>query len=242
VIFSIRNLSVAYNQRLVLREINLDITKGRLVAIVGPNGAGKSTLIKAALGLVPRLSGSVMAFGKPFSGFDKRIGYVPQREDIDWDFPISVFDVALMGTYGRMRWFQRPSPQEREIALQALESVGLLGYKDRQISQLSGGQQQRTFIARALAQRAELYFMDEPFAGVDAATEAAVIYVLNQLKSEGKTVVAVHHNLETVEHYFDEVVLIKEQLIDTGAVEKVFRPENLERAYEGQLLIRKSAL
>lgn len=239
VIFSIKNLSTAYDQKLVLRDIDLDIHRGRLVAIVGPNGAGKSTLIKAALGLVPKLSGTITAFGRQFRGFDKRIGYVPQREELDWDFPISVFDVALMGTYGRVGWIRRPPAKEHQVALEALEFVGMSEYRDRQISQLSGGQQQRTFIARALAQRAELYFMDEPFAGVDAITEAAVIKVLKQLKGEGKTVVAVHHNLETVEHYFDDVVLIRGRIIGAGPIGKVFTPENLASTYEGQLLVEK---
>lgn len=234
-IFSITNLTVAYDLKPVLFEVSLNIEPGRLVAIVGPNGAGKSTLIKAALGLIPSLTGRIEAFGKDFKGHDPRIGYVPQRESVDWDFPVSVLDVALMGTYGRVGWFKRPGKQERDVALNALEKVGMLDFKDRQISQLSGGQQQRVFLARALAQKAELYFMDEPFAGVDASTERAIIELLRTLRQEGKTVVAVHHDLQTVAEYFDDVALINLRLVAAGAIETTLTQENLKRTYGGRL-------
>lgn len=234
-VFKIANLSVAYELKPVLFEVSLEFQPGRLIAIVGPNGAGKSTLIKAALGLLPSLTGAVTAFGKPFKGHDPRIGYVPQRETVDWDFPVSVLDVALMGTYGRIGWFKRPSRTEVEAAEHALSKVGMLEYKDRQISQLSGGQQQRVFLARALAQHADLYFMDEPFAGVDAATERAIVDILRTLRQQGKTVVAVHHDLQTVREYFDEVVLLNLRVIATGPVDTVFTEENLRRTYGGRL-------
>jgi manganese/zinc/iron transport system ATP- binding protein len=234
-IFKITNLTVAYDLRPVLFEVSATFQEGRLVCIVGPNGAGKSTLIKGALNLIPRITGVVEAFGKPFAGNDPRIGYVPQRESVDWDFPVSVLDVALMGTYGRVGWFRKPPKDEIEIARQALDQVGMLDFADRQISQLSGGQQQRTFLARALAQNADLYLMDEPLAGVDAATERAIIEILRKLKDRGKTVVAVHHDLQTVGEYFDDVLLINLRLIAQGSVEQVFTQENLRKTYGGRL-------
>ena len=234
-LFSVKNLSVAYDKKMIIKDICFDIQGSSLVAIVGPNGAGKSTLLKATLGLIPKLSGKVEAFGKIFKGYHKKIAYVPQRENVDWDFPVSVFDVALMGTYGKLRWFQRPTEREKEVATKSLEAVGMLAFKDHQISQLSGGQQQRTFLARALAQEADLYFMDEPFAGVDAATEEAIIQVFRKLKEQGKTIVAVHHNLDTVDQYFDDVILIKEHLVAKGPVQSVLNESNLAKTYGGHL-------
>jgi manganese/zinc/iron transport system ATP- binding protein len=234
-VFRVANLTVAYDLKPVLFEVSLDIPTGSLYAIVGPNGAGKSTLIKAALGLVPRLTGRIEAFGKPLNRADLRIGYVPQRESVDWDFPVSVFDVALMGTYGRVGWFRSPGHPERQNALECLERVGMLDLKDRQISQLSGGQQQRAFLARALAQQADLYFMDEPFAGVDAATERAIVDLLRDMSKAGKTVVAVHHDLQTVPEYFDHVALINLRLVAAGAVKDVFTQDNLRLTYGGRL-------
>jgi manganese/zinc/iron transport system ATP- binding protein len=234
-LFSITNLTVAYDLKPVLYEVTLEVPRGRLMAIVGPNGAGKSTLIKAALGLIPMLTGRIEAFGKPFEGHDSRIGYVPQRESVDWDFPVTVFDVAMMGTYSRVGWLRRPSTKEVDIARSSLEKVGMLDFKDRQISQLSGGQQQRVFLARALAQQADLYFMDEPFAGVDASTEQAIIQLLRTLREQGKTVVAVHHDLQTVADYFDDVALINLRLMAAGPVETTMTPENLRKTYGGRL-------
>lgn len=234
-LFSITNLTVAYDLKPVLYEVTLDVPRGKLMAIVGPNGAGKSTLIKAALGLIPMLTGRIEAFGQPFAGHDSRIGYVPQRESVDWDFPVTVFEVAMMGTYSRVGWLRRPSSKEVDIARSALEKVGMLDFKDRQISQLSGGQQQRVFLARALAQQADLYFMDEPFAGVDASTEQAIIQLLRTLREQGKTVVAVHHDLQTVADYFDDVALINLRLMAAGPVETTMTPENLRKTYGGRL-------
>lgn len=234
-LFSITNLTVAYDLKPVLYEVTLEVPRGKLMAIVGPNGAGKSTLIKAALGLIPMLTGRIEAFGRPFAGHDSRIGYVPQRESVDWDFPVTVFEVAMMGTYSRVGWLRRPSSKEVDIARSALEKVGMLDFKDRQISQLSGGQQQRVFLARALAQQADLYFMDEPFAGVDASTEQAIIQLLRTLREQGKTVVAVHHDLQTVADYFDDVALINLRLMAAGPVETTMTPENLRKTYGGRL-------
>lgn len=241
-LFSVKNLSVAYDKKMVIRDINFDIQEACLMAIVGPNGAGKSTLLKATLGLIPKISGKIEAFGQTFKGYHKKIAYVPQRENVDWDFPVSVFDVALMGTYGKLKWCQRPSLKEKQIATKALESVGMLAFKNHQINQLSGGQQQRTFLARALAQEAELYFMDEPFAGVDAATEEAIIQVFRKLKEQGKTIVAVHHNLDTVDQYFDNVLLIKQQLVAAGSVQTVLNEKNLTRTYGHRMTSSKFSL
>ena len=234
-VFEVENLTVAYDLKPVLFEVTAAFEQGRLVAIVGPNGAGKSTLIRAALGMVPRITGLVKAFGKPFAGHDTRIGYVPQRESVDWDFPVSVMDVALMGTYGRVGWFRAPGSRERQDAEKALEMVGMGEYQDRQISQLSGGQQQRVFLARALAQHADLYFMDEPFAGVDAATERAIVSILQEMRTHGKTVVAVHHDLQTVPDYFDDVLLLNLRLIAAGPVATTLTDENLRKTYGGRL-------
>ncbi len=233
--FEITNLTVAYERNVVLENVCVQFEEEKLTAIVGPNGAGKSTMIKAALHLIPRVTGAMTAFGQKFGGFDKRVGYVPQRESVDWDFPVSVLDVTLMGTYGRLGWFQRPKKLQRDEAMTALEKVGMADYRDRQISQLSGGQQQRVFLARALAQHADLYFMDEPFAGVDAATEKAIIEVLHTLRSHGKTVIAVHHELDTVKEYFDNVVLLNKKIVASGPVESEFTIENLRQAYGTRL-------
>lgn len=234
---AVRDLTVAYHKRPVLQNINLTLPEGQLIGIVGPNGAGKSTLLKAALGLVPAAAGEVTIFGKSYKESRRSIGYVPQRGSVDWDFPTDALDVVLMGTYGRLGWFRRPGAKERETAMRCLEQVGMADFARRQISQLSGGQQQRVFLARALAQDARLYFMDEPFAGVDAATEKAIISLLMALKSQGKTVVVVHHDLQTVQEYFDWLVLLNLRLIDAGPTERVFTPANLQKAYGGRLTI-----
>jgi manganese/zinc/iron transport system ATP- binding protein len=232
---TVRDLTVAYHQKPVLKEVEFSVPEGKLIGIVGPNGAGKSTLIKAILGLVPKVSGSVEIYGKPYKQQRKLVGYVPQRESVDWDFPTNALDVVLMGRYGHVGWFRSPRKLDREIALDCLEKVGMADFADRQISQLSGGQQQRVFLARALAQDATVYFMDEPFAGVDAATEKAIISLLNELKSRGKTVLVVHHDLQTVKEYFDWLLLLNVRLIATGPVEEVFTMENLQNTYGGRL-------
>jgi manganese/zinc/iron transport system ATP- binding protein len=234
---SIYNLSVAYRKKPVLRGISFEAPEGKLIGIVGPNGAGKSTLIKAALGLIPRLSGDVSIYGKPYSEQRKLVGYVPQRESVDWDFPTNALDVVTMGRYGHLGWFRRPGSKEKRLAMDCLAKVGMTEFADRQISQLSGGQQQRIFLARALAQDANRAFMDEPFVGVDATTEKAIISLLNELKMQGKTVLVVHHDLATVKEYFDWVMLLNEQLIAFGPVEKTFTTDKLQQTYGGRLTI-----
>lgn len=234
---TIHDLSVAYQRKPVLQGITFKAPEGKLIGIIGPNGAGKSTLIKAALGLVPRLSGDVSIYGKSYAAQRKLVGYVPQRESVDWDFPTNALDVVTMGRYGHLGWFKRPGSAEKKVAMECLEKVGMANFADRQISQLSGGQQQRIFLARALAQDAKLYFMDEPFAGVDAATEKAIITLLNELKKQGKTVLVVHHDLATVKEYFDWVMLLNVQLIDFGPTEMTFTAEKLQRTYGGRLAI-----
>ena len=233
----IHDMSVMYHRKRVLWDIDLTIPDGKLAAIVGPNGAGKTTLIRAALGLLPLASGWVKFFGQPYNDVRKRIGYVPQRESVDWDFPATALDVVTMGTYGKLGWFKRPGKIEKELALASLEKVGLSEFKNRQIGQLSGGQQQRVFLARALAQEADLYFMDEPFAAVDAATERSIVTLLQELRNQGKTVIVVHHDLHTVKEYFDWVLLINLRLLANGPVETTFTEENLRRTYGGRLTL-----
>jgi manganese/zinc/iron transport system ATP- binding protein len=232
---SVRDLTVAYNRKPVLSGVNLALPEGRLIGIVGPNGAGKSTLLKAVLGLVPAASGEVAIYGGPYRARRQWVGYVPQRGSVDWDFPTDALDVVLMGRYGHLGWLRRPGAQDRAIALGCLEQVGMQDFAHRQISQLSGGQQQRVFLARALAQDARLYLMDEPFAGVDAATEKAIIALLSQLKRQGKTVVVVHHDLQTVPEYFDWLVLLNLRVIAAGPTREIFTPENLQKTYGGRL-------
>ncbi|MEF3303624.1 metal ABC transporter ATP-binding protein [Paenibacillus sp. GYB003] len=234
---SVRELTVAYQRKPVLSDVTFEVPEGKLIGIVGPNGAGKSTLIKASLGLIPKVRGEVLIYGKPYAQQRKLIGYVPQRESVDWDFPTSALDVVTMGRYGHLGWFRRPGANEKRIAMECLDKVGMADYAGRQISQLSGGQQQRVFLARALAQDARLYFMDEPFVGVDAATEKAIVTLLNELKKQGKTVLVVHHDLSTVKEYFDWVILLNERLIDAGPTESVFTAAGLQLAYGGRLAV-----
>ncbi|MEM0983058.1 MAG: ABC transporter ATP-binding protein [Planctomycetota bacterium] len=234
-------MTVAYDRKPVLWDIDFDAPPGELVAIVGPNGAGKSTLIKACLGLVRRASGQVEFWGEPYRRVRSRVGYVPQRESVDWDFPVCALDVVCMGRYRRIGWFKPVSKSHREKALACLDRVGMADYAKRQISQLSGGQQQRVFLARALAQEADLYFMDEPFAGVDAATERAIVEVLRALQKEGKTVIVVHHDLQTVGSYFDHALLLNMRVVACGPVREVVTPENLRRTYGGRLTLLSEA-
>jgi manganese/zinc/iron transport system ATP- binding protein len=241
---SIHDMTVAYHRRPVLWDVDYDAPAGALVAIVGPNGAGKSTLIKACLGLVARASGVVEFFGRPYAEVRGRVGYVPQRESVDWEFPVSALDVVAMGRYGRIGWLRPVGRADKAAALSCLERVGMGEYAGRQIAQLSGGQQQRVFLARALAQEADLYFMDEPFAGVDAATEAAIVEVLRGLRSGGKTVIVVHHDLPTVPRYFDHVLLLNTRVVAAGPASgpsSVFTPENLHRTYGGRLTLLDQA-
>ncbi|QOI99783.1 MAG: metal ABC transporter ATP-binding protein [Phycisphaeraceae bacterium] len=238
---SVHDVTVAYRHKPVLWDVDFDAPPGAMIAIVGPNGAGKSTLLKAALGLVPLASGGVAFWGKPFAKVRRRVAYVPQRESVDWEFPVSVLDVAAMGRYGRLGWFRRVGRADRDAAMACLERVGMDGYAGRQIAELSGGQQQRVFIARALAQEADLYLMDEPLAGVDAATERTIIGVLGGLRSAGKTIVAVHHDLQTVPEYFDHALLINTRVIAAGPVAGVFTKPNLHATYGGRLTLMDEA-
>ncbi len=233
----IHDLTVAYHKKPVLWGIDLVVPRGKLVGIVGPNGAGKSTLIKAAMGLMPISSGWVKVFGEPVKKNLTRIGYVPQRESVDWDFPVSVMDVVLMGRYGHLGLLRRPSKQDRDIARESLDKVKMLPYANRQISNLSGGQQQRVFLARALAQESDLYFMDEPFAGVDAATEAAIVELLHELKARGKTLMIVHHDLPTARSYFDMLLLLNMRVVAFGPTNEVFTHDLLQSTYGGRLTI-----
>jgi manganese/zinc/iron transport system ATP- binding protein len=232
---TVRDLTVAYREEPVLWDIDLTVPSGILMGIVGPNGAGKTTFIQTILGLVDAAAGDVRIFGAPYDEQRQRVGYVPQRGSVDWDFPTNALDVVLMGLYGQLGWFRRPGAKEREAARAALDKVGMLDYADRQISQLSGGQQQRVFLARALVQDADLYFMDEPFQGVDATTERAIIELLRELRERGCTVVVVHHDLQTVPEYFDHVMLLNVRRIASGPVEDVFTDENLRLTYGGRV-------
>jgi len=234
---SIHDMTVAYDGKPVLWDIDIDIPAGSLVGVVGPNGAGKSTLIKAVLELIPRVDGDVRVFGKPYRSNRQRVGYVPQRESVDWDFPISAIDVVAMGLYGTLGWLRPVRAKQKAMALDALARVGLADLALRQISQLSGGQQQRVFLARALVQDAELYLMDEPFAAVDAATEQAIVGILKDLRARGRTAVVVHHDLATVPEYFDYVILINQRIVAHGPTDIIFTPENLHRTYGGRLTL-----
>lgn len=227
----VEKLTVNYDKTPALWEIEFEIPAGQLVGIIGPNGAGKSTLLKALLGVLKPISGSITFFGSPYKALQKKIAYVPQRTSVDWNFPISVLDVVLMGLYGKLGILKWVKKGDRKAAMEALEKVGMVSCANRQISELSGGQQQRVFLARALLQEADFYFMDEPFAGIDMATEKALVELLSSLKAEGKTLFIVHHDLTTVKSYFDWVILLNSCLIDCGPVEEVFHEENLKKAY-----------
>ena len=229
------DVTVAYGRRPVLWNVDLTVPGACLFGIIGPNGAGKSTLLKAALGLVPLAGGEVRILGAPLEQVRSRVGYVPQRESVDWDFPVTVTDVVLMGTYARLGWLRRPGPRERRLAAECLDRVGLADVADRQIGRLSGGQQQRVFLALALAQQADVYFLDEPMAGVDARSQERIFRVLSDLRAEGRLVVIVHHDLRSVAEWFDAVALIDMRLVATGPVAEVLTPENLRRTYAGRL-------
>jgi manganese/zinc/iron transport system ATP- binding protein len=237
----IHDMTVAYHRKPVLWDIDLVVPEGKLVGIVGPNGAGKSTLIKAVLGLLPLASGRVEIYGQPYARQRHLVGYVPQRESVDWDFPVTALEVVTMGTYGRLGWIRRPGRAERELSRACLAQVGMAAFAGRQIRQLSGGQQQRVFLARALAQDAQIYFMDEPFAGVDAATEQAIVGLLQKLREGGKTVFVVHHDLQTVRRYFDYVILLNMRLVNAGPTETTFNDENLHKTFGGRLTILDEA-
>lgn len=238
---SVHAMTVAYHRKPVLWDVDYDAPEGSLVAVVGPNGAGKSTFIKACLGLIPMAAGEVEFWGRGYKAARARIGYVPQRESVDWDFPVSALDVVCMGRYRRIGWCRPVTRAHKQAAMAGLERVGMADFAKRQIAQLSGGQQQRVFLARALAQEADLYFMDEPFAGVDAATERAIIAVLRQLRDSGKTVIVVHHDLQTVPQYFDHAMLLNMRVVAAGPVAEVFTSENLHKTYGGRLTLLAEA-
>ena len=229
------DVTVAYGRRPVLWNVDLAIEEPCLFGVIGPNGAGKSTLLKAALGLVPVVGGTVRFEGRPLAAVRRRVGYVPQRETVDWDFPVSVMDVVLMGTYAELGWFRRPGPRQRARARESLDRVGLADVADRQIGRLSGGQQQRVFLARALAQDARIYLLDEPLAGVDARSQEQIFSVLAALRAEGRLVVVVHHDLRTAAEWFDRVALVDMRLVAAGPTATVLTPENLRRTYAGRI-------
>jgi manganese/zinc/iron transport system ATP- binding protein len=231
---NVTDLTVAYHDKPVLWDIDLQVPRGVLLAIVGPNGAGKSTLVQTILGLIKPAAGQVMIHGAHYSTQRHLVGYVPQRNSVDWDFPTRALDVVLMGRYGHLGWIRRPMKADRDLAMDCLDKVGMADFAQRQISQLSGGQQQRVFLARALIQEAQTYFMDEPFAGVDAATEKAIISLLQELRSHGKTVIVVHHDIQTLEEYFDWVLLLNVRRIACGPVSEVLTQDNLLRTYGGR--------
>lgn len=231
------DLTVAYHRKPVIWDVGFDIPAGSLVGVVGPNGAGKSTLLKAVMDLIPRASGRIRIFGEDYATNRHRVGYVPQRETVDWDFPVNALDVVTMGLYRQIGWCMPVRRKHRRAAMDALNRVGIGELAKRQISQLSGGQQQRTFLARALVQDADLYLMDEPFAAVDAATERAIVEVLREMRQRGKTAVVIHHDLQTVPEYFDYVVLLNMRVVAHGPVETVFTSDNLQKTYGGRLTL-----
>lgn len=234
-ILEIHDLTVSYDQNPVLWNVDLSLPVGKLIGILGPNGAGKSTLIKAIMGLITPTSGYVKVFDKPLNDVRARISYVPQRESVDWNFPASVLDVVMMGTYGKLGLFRRPGKKEKELAIKSLKQVGMNGFVDRQISELSGGQQQRVFIARALAQEADLYLMDEPFAGVDMSTETAIFQLLQEMTAAGKTVIVVHHDIHSAMTFFDWLIMLNLHLVASGPKELVMNEEMLRKTYGGKL-------
>jgi manganese/zinc/iron transport system ATP- binding protein len=236
----VSDLTVAYRNKPVLWDLDLNVPSGVLMAVIGPNGAGKTTLIKAVLGLIKPTAGRVLIHGKPFAQQSRLMGYVPQRTSVDWDFPTTVLDVVMMGSYRALGWVRRPGRAQMNLAVEALDKVGMLDFADRQISQLSGGQQQRVFLARALVQDADIYFMDEPFQGVDAATEKAIVMLLKGLRGEGKTLIVVHHDLQTVTDYFDWVTMLNVRSIASGPVKEIFTEENLRLAYGGRIAYLKA--
>lgn len=236
---SIKDLHVSYYGNEALNGVSLSVQPGNVVGIIGPNGAGKSTLIKALLNLIPKDKGDIKVLGKTVKEVRKKIAYVPQRNDIDWDFPITVLDAVLLGTYPNLPIFRRPKKKEKEWALECLQRVGMEEFKKRQIGELSGGQQQRVFLARALAQKAELFFLDEPFVGVDVSSEEMIVKVLKDLCCQGKTVIVVHHDLSKANDYFNQLILLNKELISFGEVNEVIQSEIIERAYKGQLAFMK---
>lgn len=235
-VIDVRSLTVSYGQQPVLRSISFGVPAGQLVGIIGPNGAGKSTLLRAILGLIHLDSGTVTLHGEPIKANRHRIAYVPQTEAVDWDFPVTVLDVVTMGRYARLGWFGRPKRKDREAAVEALDMVAMGEYADRHIRQLSGGQQQRVFLARALCQHADVLLLDEPFSGVDAATERAIFELIHRLTDQGKTLLVVNHDLSVLDR-FDSVMLLNQRIVAWGPTSQVVNEENLRRTYGGRLTL-----
>ncbi|AND40298.1 metal ABC transporter ATP-binding protein [Cytobacillus oceanisediminis] len=231
---SIEDLHVSYFGNEAVTGVSLTVNTGNLVGIIGPNGAGKSTFLKAMLNLIPKDKGAVRVMGKSIAEVRKSIAYVPQRNAIDWDFPITVHDAVLIGTYPHLKLFRRPKKKDKEWAMECLQRVGMQEFSKRQIGELSGGQQQRVFLARALAQKADLFFLDEPFVGVDVSSEETIVNILKELCRQGKTVIVVHHDLSKANDYFNQIILLNKELISFGTVEEVFKPEVIAKAYKGQ--------
>lgn len=230
----VNDLYVSYYGKQVLKNVSFTMEAGRLIGIVGPNGAGKSTLMKAVLGLIPKDRGAVLIDGQPIKNVRKKIAYVPQRATIDWDFPITVIDTVLLGTYPSLGLFKRPKKEHRDWAYHCLAKVGMESFAKNQIGELSGGQQQRVFLARALAQKADIFFLDEPFVGIDVTSEALIIKILKELRDEGKTALVVHHDLTKVKDYFNDLIIVNGEIIGAGAVEKVMVPDTMKKAFKAQ--------
>lgn len=241
-VIDVKGLSVSYERKRVLTNIHLTIESGNLYGVVGPNGAGKSTLFKSILGLIEINGGTIKVFGEDIEESRKRIAYVPQRDEVDWTFPATVKDIVMMGRYPHKKILQRLNKEDERIAHEAMDQIGILDLKDRQIGKLSGGQQQRVFIARALCQEADLFFLDEPFVGVDITTEERIISTLKALGNQGKTILVVHHDLSTIEDYFDKVILLNQRLIAYGDIETTFTQENIAKAYGPQLTILNKSM
>lgn len=227
----IKHLNVSYYDHLVLNDINLNIPKGVMCAISGPNGAGKTTLVKSILNFIPHLTGSIKISGKDLKKEIDNISYVPQKESVNWQFPTTVSDVVLMGTYRELGWFKRPGKTQKDKANQAMKQLGILDLANKEIASLSGGQQQRVFLARMLCQDADIIFLDEPLVGIDKKSEQIIMNILNQLKEEGKTIIVVHHDLSTIEKYFDYLVLVNHKIVTSGYVKDIFTPDNINQAY-----------
>jgi len=236
-VIELHNATVTYQSKPAIWNVDYQIPEGKMVGVIGPNGSGKTTMLKATMGLIPLSSGFAKLFGKDLEEVRHKIAYVPQRSSVDWDFPANVFDTVLMGRYRKHNLFSRTTKHDKEIAWDALKKVHLESFAKRQIAQLSGGQQQRVFIARALAQQAELYLLDEPFAGVDATTENTIINLLKEMNQEGKSIVVVHHDLNTVSKYFNWLVMMNTRLIASGPTEEIFTTQILQNTYGGRLNI-----
>ena len=226
-----QDLTVAYQGKIAIENINLKLKRASRTAIVGPNGAGKSTLIKAILSLEKRVTGQVSIEGDDSKKARQKIAYVPQKGDVNWDFPTTVLDVVIMGRYSHMGWFKRPSKEDKDIALNALKAMKMIKFKDRQISQLSGGQRQRVFLARAMAEEADIYIMDEPLQGIDIKTEALIMETIKNLQQKGKTFLIVHHNISTVPDYFDHVIMLNQTIQASGSVNDVLTEGNIKNTY-----------